>query len=74
MKGGIQAFATERGIDLSIRKLITEEYLDKIKENKQEPVLQPRAIVPSYAIAGLGCITLVALSSQIETGMPPMTM
>jgi len=34
IKTGIQVFASERGIDLTIRKVITEEYLEKIKENK----------------------------------------
>ena len=27
VKGGVQAFASERGIDFSIRRLITEEYM-----------------------------------------------
>ena len=37
VKGGVQAFTTERGIDFSIRRLITEEYLAIIKDNKMEP-------------------------------------
>ena len=34
VKGGVQAFTSDRAIDFSIRQTITEEYLQKIKENK----------------------------------------
>lgn len=37
VKGGVQAFTTDRGIDFSIRRIITEEYLAIIKDNKIEP-------------------------------------
>jgi len=62
VKGGVQAFTTERGVDFSIRRLITEEYLAKIRENKLEPMLEPRNIAPAYAILGVGLLGLAATS------------
>ena len=38
IKGGVQAFASLQDVDLSIQKIITEEYMNKIKENKVEPM------------------------------------
>ena len=38
IKGGVQAFASIQDVDLSIQKIITEEYMNKIKENKVEPM------------------------------------
>lgn len=60
VKGGVQAYTTERGIDFSVKRLITEEYMQKIKENKVEPVANPRNILPPYAIVALGLGFLVA--------------
>ena len=58
MKGGVQAFTSERGIDFSIRRLITEEYLQKIKENKVEPPKTPTDILPVYGVVIIGIICL----------------
>lgn len=60
VKGGVQAFTTQRGIDFSVKRLITEEYMQKIKENKVEPVSNPRNILPPYAIVAMGLGFLVA--------------
>ena len=60
VKGGVQAFTTERGIDFSIKRAITEEYMQKIKENKVEPVGNPRNMIPPYAIVALGLGVLAA--------------
>ena len=61
----MQAFTTERGVDFSIRRLITEEYNARIKENKMEPVLAPRNNLPPYAIVGIGLIGLAATSPSL---------
>lgn len=60
VKGGVQAFSSERGVDLSIKRIITEEYMLKIKENKMSPVAFPRNRVPAYAILGVSLAALYA--------------
>ena len=70
VKGGVQAFTSERGIDFSIRQTITEEYLQKIKENKVEPPENPRDILPIHVVASIGLAGLIAANpSLLETPM-----
>ena len=56
VKGGVQAFTNERGVDLSMKRLITEEYLEKIKENKPAALGNPRDILPLHAIFSVGLV------------------
>ena len=65
VKGGVQAFTSERGIDFSIRRLITEEYIQKIKENKVEPPKNPTDILPGYVIAIIGVICLYLVNPAL---------
>ena len=66
----MQAFTSERGIDFSIRQTITEEYLQKIKENKVEPPQNPRDILPIHVVASIGLAGLIAANpTLLET--PP---
>ena len=71
MKGGVQAFTSERGIDFSIRRLITEEYLQKIKENKVEPPKNPTDILPAYVIAIIGVICLYLVNPTLISELSP---
>ena len=34
----------------------------------------PREVLPPYMIVGAGCLALVALSSKLEVGQPPLAM
>ena len=59
-------FTTDREIDLSIRKIITEEYLTKIKENKLEPKLASRNPLPVYVAVALGFVGLGVTSEAVR--------
>ena len=52
-KHSLQAFATVREIDLSSRRLVREEYLEKIIQNKVMPVSPARNFLPPGVILGL---------------------
>ena len=66
MKHPLQVFTNDRAIDLSIRKIITEEYLSKIKENKYEPQLAARNPVPPYIPVAIGIVGLGLTSESIR--------
>ena len=62
VKDGVQVFTSESGVDLSISKIITEEYQRKIKENKMEPVATPANIIPPWSVIAVGaaCYEFIA--------------
>ena len=70
VKGGVQAFTSERGIDFSIKRIITEEYMIKIKENKPVPVSNPRDIFPIHAIFSVTLVGLALTCPSIAAELP----
>ena len=52
-------------VDLSIMKIIKEENLRKIKENKMEPLQTPRNMVPAFLIFGIGMAGLAATCPEV---------
>lgn len=70
--GGVQAFTSERAIDLTVKRGIREEYLSKIKENKMEPVNPPRNIMPPYIILSAGFISLQFVMPESYESLPPL--
>ena len=65
VKGGVQAFTSQLGVDLSVSKIINEDNLRKIKENKMEPLKTPRNMAPAFLIVGIGMAGLAATCPEV---------
>ena len=54
VKGGVQAFTSQRGVDFSVMRIVTDNIDQSIFDNKIEPSEPTRNMIPGWAILGFG--------------------